>query len=186
MFVTSFVRNPLFLACVMKLTLAQLCFAVLMLAVEKHRSTPFAPLGVGITLFACMLWSLPLTGGAVNTARAFGPAVVTRFDRTHWIYWCVHPRGHCCSRKLTTSSNYRLGPTMGAFLASAVYIVAKRSHYWTFAPDQDTTDHRRSPTNPLISPAPTQARVSTGNSDAGLMGQIHRDPLSRTEAGQNL
>jgi len=85
--VTSFVSPSSSFACALKLTIAQLCFAVLMLAVEKHRTTPFAPVGVGITLFACELWSIPLTGGAVNTARAFGPAVVTRFDKTHWIYW---------------------------------------------------------------------------------------------------
>ncbi|KAH7101920.1 aquaporin [Auriculariales sp. MPI-PUGE-AT-0066] len=148
---------------------AFLCFAVLMLAVEKHRTTPFAPVGVGITLFACELWSIPLTGGAVNTARAFGPAVVTgKFDPAHWVYW--------------------LGPTLGAVLASAVYIIAKRSHYWTLAPDQDVIDPRMSPDDvPLTGSAPSAPRHSYPDSSMVMLQRVP-DPDSeeiRAEAGQN-
>lgn len=82
---------------------AVLCLAVLMLAAEKHIATPFAPVstegylqevisevhaqvGVGLTLFICELFAVYYTGGAVNTARAFGPAVVTGFPHgTHWV-----------------------------------------------------------------------------------------------------
>jgi aquaporin related protein len=65
---------------------AALCLAVLMLGAEKHRSTPFAPVGVGLTLFACQLFAVVYTGGAMNTARAFGPAVVSGFPSgKHWI-----------------------------------------------------------------------------------------------------
>jgi aquaporin related protein len=74
-----------------------------MLAAEKHRSTPFAPvciiyphahiyqltslfqIGIGLTLFACHLWGVIFTGAAMNTARAFGPAVVTGFNEDHWV-----------------------------------------------------------------------------------------------------
>ncbi|KAG8986099.1 hypothetical protein FRB90_004225, partial [Tulasnella sp. 427] len=34
---------------------ATLILSVLMLAAEKHRSTAFAPIGIGLTLFACEL-----------------------------------------------------------------------------------------------------------------------------------
>ncbi|KAI0299870.1 aquaporin-like protein [Russula brevipes] len=79
---------------------ATLCLAVLMLAAEKHSSTPVAPIGVGLTLFACHLFAVPYTGAAMNTARAFGPAAVSGFPYgTQWIYW--------------------LGPFLGALLATA-------------------------------------------------------------------
>lgn len=79
---------------------AGLCLVVLMLAAEKHRATPFAPVGIGLTLFAgqlCVLlhfrnflsdlhrWLTYYTGCAMNAARAFGPAVLSQFPNYHWI-----------------------------------------------------------------------------------------------------
>jgi len=106
-------------------TTAALVLSVLMLAAEKHLLTPFAPLGFGMTLFVVMLFSVEFTGGAVNTARAFGPACIQGFANYHWIYW--------------------LGPTMGALLATAFYIFLKSVHYWRINPDQDSTDERDAP-----------------------------------------
>ena len=39
-----------------------LVIAVLMLAAEKHQATPFAPIGIGLTLFACHLFAVFYTG----------------------------------------------------------------------------------------------------------------------------
>lgn len=65
-----------------------LVFTVLLLAVEKHRATFLAPIGIGLALFAIHLFLLPWTGCAVNPARAFGPAVVSgNFPSIHWIFW---------------------------------------------------------------------------------------------------
>ncbi|KAH7101925.1 aquaporin-like protein [Auriculariales sp. MPI-PUGE-AT-0066] len=140
---------------------AFLCFAVLMLAVEKHSTTPFAP-----------LWSIPLTGGAVNTARAFGPAVVSgHFGPAHWVYW--------------------LGPTLGSVLASAVYIIVKRSQYWTLAPDQDATDPRKSLSGVLLTgSSPTSPNTLGGARDSYvdsgvIIMQRAPDPAIRAEDGQN-
>ena len=92
--------------------------------------TPMAPLGIGMTLFAVELWSVPLTGGAVNTARAFGPDVAAgAFPSYHWIYW--------------------LGPTLGALLATAFYYLLKTIGYWRINPGQDTVDVRESALNDL-------------------------------------
>ncbi|TFK50395.1 aquaporin-like protein [Heliocybe sulcata] len=107
-----------------------LALSVLMLAAEKHQSTPFAPIGIGLTLFVAELWSVYYTGGSVNTARAFGPAVVTGFpDGHHWVYW--------------------VGPFLGSLLASLFYAILKHYRYWRLNPDQDTTRPEKSPSDPV-------------------------------------
>jgi len=110
---------------------AALCLSVLMLAAEKHRSTAFAPIGIGLTLFACHLWAVIYTGAAMNSARAFGPAVVTGFDSSHWVYW--------------------VGPFIGSVIAAVLYNILKRIRYWRLNPNQDTDDYYQSPAlvNPL-------------------------------------
>lgn len=63
-----------------------LVFSVLMLAVEKHRATYLAPVGIGLTLLAAHLFGAVWTGCGVNPARSFGPAVVAgQFNSDHWI-----------------------------------------------------------------------------------------------------
>ncbi|KAG5643280.1 hypothetical protein DXG03_001247 [Asterophora parasitica] len=54
----------------------------------------------------------------MNTARSFGPAVLSRFSTpNHWVYW--------------------VGPLLGSLLGSAFYATIKHYHYWTLNPDQD-------------------------------------------------
>ncbi|KAK4687068.1 hypothetical protein P7C73_g3052, partial [Tremellales sp. Uapishka_1] len=106
-------------------TTAALTLSVLMLAAEKHAMTPMAPLGFGFILWAVMLFSTEFTGGAVNTARAFGPACIEGFPNYHWIYW--------------------LGPTLGALLATAFYIFLKAVNYWEITPGQDSEDAEDAP-----------------------------------------
>ncbi|KZT25911.1 aquaporin-like protein [Neolentinus lepideus HHB14362 ss-1] len=107
-----------------------LVLSILMLAAEKHQSTPLAPVGIGLTLFIAELWSVYYTGGSANTARAFGPAVVTGFpDGHHWVYW--------------------VGPFLGSLLASLFYAILKHYRYWRLNPEQDTTRHEKSPPDPV-------------------------------------
>jgi len=108
---------------------AALCLAVLMLAAEKHVSTPFAPIGIGLTLFVGHLWGVLFTGASMNTARSFGPAVVTGFAKGHWVYW--------------------VGPFLGSLLAVALYTLLKSFKYWTLTPGQDAMDVHSSPPNPV-------------------------------------
>jgi hypothetical protein len=85
---------------------AQLVFTIFMLATEKHEGTFIAPVGIGLSLFVAELMGVYYTGGSVNPARSFGPAVITqKFDSYHWIYW--------------------VGPILGAILASAFYMFIK-------------------------------------------------------------
>lgn len=83
-----------------------------MLATEKHEGTFIAPVGIGLSLFVAELMGVFYTGGSLNPARSFGPAVVTqKFSTYHWIYW--------------------VGPILGALVASAFYLFVKALEYET-------------------------------------------------------
>jgi len=97
---------------------AELVLAIFMLAVEKHRATYLAPLGIGIALFIGHMVGIYFTGAGLNPARSLGPAVVQHeFPGYHWIYW--------------------VGPGLGALLASALYKLLTYLQYETANPDQD-------------------------------------------------
>ncbi|KAI0491034.1 aquaporin-like protein [Xylaria cf. heliscus] len=97
---------------------AQLVFTILMLAVEKHRGTFMAPVGIGLSLFITQMMGVYYTGGSVNPARSFGPAVATgSFPTYHWIYF--------------------IGPILGALVASGFYKFIKLVEYETVNPGQD-------------------------------------------------
>ncbi|KAG9316049.1 aquaporin-like protein [Chiua virens] len=115
-------------------TTAALVVAVLMLAAEKHSATPFAPVGIGLTLFVGHLFALFYTDASMNTARSFGPAVVTSFDfpghSHHWVYW--------------------VGPFLGALLGAAMYTSLKWINYLELNPAQASTRTEDSPPAPKI------------------------------------
>jgi MIP family channel proteins len=60
-----------------------------------------AGFGIGLTVTLGILVIAPFTGGAMNPARAFGPALAS----THWTNWGV----------------YWIGPLAGGFLAGLLY-----------------------------------------------------------------
>ncbi|KAF7312015.1 Aquaporin 1 [Mycena indigotica] len=128
-----------------------LVLAVLFLAAEKHQATAFAPVGIGLTLFSCHLFAVFYTGASMNTARSFGPAVISGFPTpNHWVYWA--------------------GPFLGAFVASAFYAFCKYCKYSTLNPHQDTDDVTKSPDNPM---AIAQAIIQELDPRrSGLVGQI--------------
>jgi len=76
---------------------------------QTHHPNPLSPIGIGLVYFVCELWTVPFTGGALNPARAFGPATITNFPGHHWVYW--------------------VGPVLGALLASAFYHWLKFANY---------------------------------------------------------
>ncbi|KAF7982951.1 hypothetical protein HWV62_25262 [Athelia sp. TMB] len=109
---------------------AALVLCVLMLAAEKHQATAFAPIGIGLTLFACHLWAVFYTGACMNTARAFGPAVLTGFMYSHhWVFW--------------------VGPFLGSVLGALIYGLLKHYHYLKLDPDQASFDITKSPHDPF-------------------------------------
>lgn len=144
---------------------AQLVFAIFMLAAEKHAGTFIAPVGIGLALFIAELTgllapqaSLTLadklpgvfwTGGSLNPARSFGPAVVVHsFASSHWVYW--------------------LGPLCGSCLAALLYKLIKSLEYEKANPDPEvvrptsshttTTSHNHKPTD-VGSPASVGSRL---------------------------
>lgn len=66
-----------------------------------ERAPRIGGLGIGLALVAAMLVGGPLTGAALNPARAFGAACASGVWNAHWIYW--------------------VGPLLGAAAAARVY-----------------------------------------------------------------
>ncbi|KAF2849044.1 aquaporin-like protein [Plenodomus tracheiphilus IPT5] len=75
---------------------SQLVLTILML-----EGGPSKPMYIGLSLFIAEICSVYFTGGSLNPARSFGPAVVVGFTGYHWIYW--------------------LGPLLGSGAASGAY-----------------------------------------------------------------
>jgi aquaporin rerated protein, other eukaryote len=108
---------------------SMLVFTILMLAVEKHKATYLAPVGIGLALFIAELGGVYYTGGSLNPARSFGPCVANAdFPSEHWIYW--------------------VGPMLGAMLAAGFYWFIKSLEYQGANPGQDFDDLEASAFNP--------------------------------------
>ena len=77
-------------------------------ATDESEPSKFAGWAIGLAYTAGILVAAPFTGGALNPARHFGPALVS----SHWSNWGV----------------YWVGPLAGGFLAGLVYdaIFAKK------------------------------------------------------------
>ena len=114
-----------------------LVFAILMLAAEKTKSTFIAPIGIGLALFVAELFGVFWTGGAVNPARAFGPAVIQGFQSTHWVY-CMPPLPHHrVLHKLIHCLG--VGPILGGMIAAGIYKLFKFLNYEEVNGTQDLT-----------------------------------------------
>lgn len=68
---------------------------------RKYHHGVIGPIAVGLVLVANVLATGPFTGGSMNPARSFGPAVVSGNFKNHGVYW--------------------LGPLIGAGLAAIIY-----------------------------------------------------------------
>ncbi|SRR5579884_95904 len=77
-----------------------LVFAVFGTAVDP-RHVQIGGFGIGLVVVVDVLVGGPLTGAAMNPARAFGPAVAANFWSNHLVYW--------------------VGPILGAIIASLIY-----------------------------------------------------------------
>ncbi|GAA6060260.1 hypothetical protein JCM10212_003960 [Sporobolomyces blumeae] len=123
---------------------AMLCMAIFMLAAEKSRSTFIAPVAIGLALFIAEMLGVAFTGGSLNPARSFGPAVVTgTFVSYHYIYW--------------------IGPAAGATIAAGFYHFLKFLDYETCqGPDCDGDGSCA--LAPPMQPPPTSLMMELGPS----------------------
>jgi len=87
-----------------------------------------APLAIGLTVAACHLFAVPLTGSSMNPARSLGPAAVLGNFSNHWVYW--------------------VGPLLGGSVAALFYQVVLR----TPRPKKTKTVHSSPKTRCLSSP----------------------------------
>jgi aquaporin TIP len=78
-----------------------LVFVIYATAVDPRASGAQAPLLIGLTVAVGILAGGGLTGGSMNPARSFGPALVGGEWDDHWVYW--------------------VGPIVGGVLAAVVY-----------------------------------------------------------------
>ena len=79
-----------------------LVFVVFATAVDSRGTfRAIAGFGIGLTITLGILVAGPFTGGALNPARAFGPAVASG----HWLNWGI----------------YWVGPLAGGFIAGLLY-----------------------------------------------------------------
>jgi len=135
-----------------------LVLSVLMLAAEKSRFTPFAPMGFGFMLFVLELFAVEYTGGSVNTARAFGPDCISGFTNYHWIYW--------------------LGPTLGSLLATLFYMLLKLIKYREINPGQESTKQEDSPMTDVSADAPTE-QIGQRGDDRNYQQRLASQDTSR-------
>jgi MIP family channel proteins len=84
------------------LTTFLLVFVVFATAVDaKGAFNKIAGFAIGLTITMDILLGGPLTGAAMNPARAFGPALVAHHWTNHGVYW--------------------VGPLLGGILAAVIY-----------------------------------------------------------------
>lgn len=56
-------------------------------AVDHRAPKSVFPFAIGLTVTLGILATGPITGAALNPARAFGPALVSGAWTSHWVYW---------------------------------------------------------------------------------------------------
>ena len=93
------VIRALILETVMTFTLV---YVVLTTTTSKNfRLVPLAGLAIGFTLGLNVMFGGAITGGSLNPARSFGPALIMFNFSYHWIYW--------------------VAPILGGLIAAGVY-----------------------------------------------------------------
>ena len=95
----SNVTRAFILEMVMTFTLV---YVIMATTTDKNfKIAPLAGVAIGFTLGLNVIFGGSITGGSLNPARSFGPALIAGNFRFHWIYWAA--------------------PIIGGIIAAAVY-----------------------------------------------------------------
>lgn len=78
-----------------------LVFVVYATVIDKRATPSFAGLAIGLVVLFGVMVGGPISGGAMNPARVFGPAIASGFLDNHLVWWA--------------------GPIVGGVLAGVVY-----------------------------------------------------------------
>ena len=78
-----------------------LVYVVLSTTTAKNKIAPMAGLAIGFTLGLNVIFGGSVTGGSLNPARSFGPALIMGNFSYNWIYW--------------------VAPIMGGLIAAGIY-----------------------------------------------------------------
>jgi glycerol uptake facilitator protein len=116
-----------------------LVLAVCAVAFNPRARQEWAPLAIGTTLGFAVMFLGPLTGGAFNWARWFGPALIGDEFGAAWAYL--------------------LGPLVGALLAAAVYRFVIAGPQYALGAEPPTSDARA--VGQVVKDAETKAREGT-------------------------
>ena len=92
------VIRALILETVMTFTLV---YVVLTTTTSKNKIAPLAGVAIGITLGFNVILGGSISGGSLNPARSFGPALIVGNFDYQWIYW--------------------IAPILGGLIAAGVY-----------------------------------------------------------------
>jgi MIP family channel proteins len=78
-----------------------LVFVIFATAVDpRSPAKAIFPFCIGMTIAMDILMGGPFTGGSMNPARSFGPALVGNHWTAHWVYWAGPILGGICAAKL--------------------------------------------------------------------------------------
>ncbi|MDQ4148711.1 MAG: aquaporin [Actinomycetota bacterium] len=150
-----------------------LVFVIWRVIVDAEDWSPRAPLIIGLTVVACVLVGAPLTGGAMNPARWFGPALVSG-QFSNWLVWVM-------------------GPIVGALMASALYEIVFLERPGPVSPPEahpaPSREADRKTTTAEITgePSSTSSRVAEGGSAASPAAHAAADeeqPPTRAQGSE--
>lgn len=121
-------------------------------------------------MFIAELTGVYFTGGSLNPARSFGPALVEHdFSGHHWIYW--------------------IGPILGSLVAAGFYKFIKGLEYETANPGQDgsheETKQRLMDAGVSADDAHVQAQGMTGKRGGGENGGIDGTSMAHGQGRLN-
>ena len=155
--------------------MTRLMLAILLLAAEKQQANFIAPIGIGLALFVAELLGVYYTGGSLNPARSFGPAVVIHTFASYRKYLPFHISD-------SKTDVYQIGSTGSVLLWEHPSLLAftNSSRFCSTRPSSE----RVTPTRKIFLEKATKRRISIPQ--AAPFKTAHPSPVVETATGKFL